>query len=264
MKILFIGDISAKSGRNTIKDVLPMVKDKYKPDLVIANCENAAGGLGITKAVLSELQSYGIDYFTGGDHIWAIKEFREDLYDITLPIVRAYNYEGSDKLPGKYFDIIDMGSKGRVAIITLLGQGLMKGNNRNPFWAIDELLESLHKDTDFPKTIIIDFHAEATSEKLCLGNYLKDRITALVGTHTHVPTCDNRLMNKMAYVTDVGMVGALDSSLWVDFEIATHNMKYPYRKVYEPEENGKMVFNSVLITEKDGIASEIQRIDIIN
>jgi hypothetical protein len=263
MKILFIGDISAKPGRKTVKEVLPTVKEKYKPDLVIANCENAAGGIGINKEVLKELQGYGIDYFTGGNHIWSIKEFREDLYDITLPIVRAYNYEGTEKLPGKYYDIVDLGSKGRVAIITLIGQNFMKGFNRNPFWAIDELLEELHKDPDFPKTIIIDFHAEATSEKLCLGNYLKDRITALVGTHTHVPTCDNRLMGEMAYVSDVGMVGAFDSSLWVDFEIATHNLKYPYSRVYEPKEDGTMVFNSVLITEKDGKATKIERIDII-
>lgn len=263
MKILFIGDISAKPGRNTVKEVLPKIKEKYKPDIVIANCENAAGGYGINKATLNELQSYGIDYFTGGDHIWTIKEFREDLYDVTLPIVRAYNYEGTEKLPGKYFDIVDLGAKGRVAIITLLGQSFMKTFNRSPFWAIDELLEELHKDPNFPKTVILDFHAEVTSEKLCLGNYLKDRITALVGTHTHVPTCDNRLMSTMAYVTDVGMVGAMDSSLWVNFDIATHNLKYPYREIYEPEENGRMVFNSVLITEDDGKASGIQRIDII-
>jgi metallophosphoesterase (TIGR00282 family) len=264
MKILFIGDISAKPGRNTVKEVLPKIKEKYKPDLVIANCDNAAGGIGVNKSSLDELQGYGIDYFTGGDHVWAIKSFREELYDITLPLVRAYNYEGTDKLPGKFFDIIDLGSKGRVAIITLLGQSFMHASNRNPFWAIDELLETLHKDIDFPKTIILDFHAETTSEKLCLGNYLKDRITALVGTHTHVPTCDNRIIGNMAYVTDVGMVGSLDSSLWVDFEIATHNLKYPYRRIYEPEEEGKMVFNSVLITEEDGKATKIERIDVIN
>jgi hypothetical protein len=264
MKILFIGDISAKPGRNTVKKILPKIKEKYKPDLVVANCENAAGGLGINKAVLSELQSYGIDYFTGGDHVWGIKDFREDLYDISLPIVRPYNYEGSDKLPGKYYDVVDLGAKGRVAIITLLGQSFMRSMSRNPFWAIDELLETLHKDPDFPKTILIDFHAEATSEKLCLGNYLKSRITALVGTHTHVPTCDHRLMGQMAYVSDVGMVGPLDSSLWVDFDIATHNFKYPYRKMIEPEENGRMVFNSVLITEEDGKAKKIERIDVVD
>ena len=169
MKILFIGDISARPGRNTVKEVLPKVKEKYKPDLVIANCENAAGGIGINKTILTELQSYGIDYFTGGDHVWAIKGFREDLYDVTLPIVRPYNYEGSEKLPGKFFDIIDLGAKGRVVIITLLGQSFMKGFNRNPFWAIDELLDTLHKDPDFPKTIIIDFHAETTSESCVWG-----------------------------------------------------------------------------------------------
>lgn len=263
MKILFIGDISARPGRKTVKDILPKIKEKYKPDIVIANCENAAGGIGISKDILKELQSYGIDYFTGGDHVWAIKEFREDLYDVTLPIVRPYNYEGSEKLPGKYYDVVDLGSKGQIAIITLLGQSFMKSPSRNPFWAIDELLDTLHKDPNFPKTVIIDFHAETTSEKLCLGNYLKDRITALVGTHTHVPTCDQRLMGQMAYVTDVGMVGSLDSSLWVDFEIATHNLKYPYKRVYEPEEDGKMVFNSVLITEEDGKAKKIERIDVI-
>jgi len=264
LKILFIGDVSAKPGRELVKDLLPNLKIKHKPDLVIANCENAAGGLGVNRAVIDELMVAGIDYFTGGDHIWTIKSFRDELYDLNIPIVRAYNYEGSDKLPGKGYDIIDLGSKGRVCIITLLGQTFMRSLARNPFWAIDELLEKLHKDADCPKTIIIDIHAEATSEKLCLGHYLKDRVTAVLGTHTHVPTCDNRLMGNMAYVTDVGMVGALDSSLWVDFDIAIHNMKYPYRQIYEPEEDGKMVFNSVLITCEDGKSSKIERIDIIS
>lgn len=247
-----------------VLNVLPNIKTKYKPDFIIANCENAAGGLGVNRAVIDELQSAGIDYFTGGDHIWTIKKFREDLYDLNLPIVRAYNYEGTDKLPGKGYDIVDLGGKGKICIVTLLGQSFMRGFVRNPFWAIDELLDTLHKDPDYPKTIIVDIHAEATSEKLCLGNYLKDRVTAVLGTHTHVPTCDQRLMGNTAYVTDVGMVGALDSSLWVDFDIAIHNMKYPYRQIYEPEEDGKMVFNSVLITSEEGKANKIERIDIIS
>jgi len=263
MKILFIGDISAEPGRETVKAILPKLKEKHKPDIVIANCENAAGGIGVNKSILSELQSYGIDYFTSGDHIWSIKKFVEELYDTNLPIVRPYNYEGSSQLPGKGYDIIDLGAKGSLVVINLIGQTFMNGHPRNPFWAIDELLIQLHQIPNLPKTIIVDFHAEATSEKLCLAHYLRNRVSAVLGTHTHVPTCGQRIIENCAYVSDVGMVGSLDSSLWVNFEIAVHNLKFPFRKIMEVETKGKMVFNSILLEIEKGIAKKITRIDEI-
>jgi len=263
MKILFIGDISGKPGRKTVAKVLPELKTKYKPDLVIANCENVAGGMGVTKEKLTELQAYGIDFFTSGDHVWRVKSFVEEMYDTSLPLVRPYNYENSANLPGKGYDIIDLGPKGKITVINLLGQSFIRDIPRNPFWAIDELLDKLGLQDGNKETVIVDFHAETTAEKLCMASYLQNRVTALLGTHTHVPTADARLMGDMGYVTDVGMVGPLDASLWIKFDSAIHNFKYPFKKKPEMEEEGRMVFNSVLLEIKAGKTTSIQRIDKI-
>lgn len=269
MKILFIGDISGKPGRKLVKEVLPEIKTKYKPDIVLANCENAAHGLGVTRDVLSELSAAGIDFFTSGDHVWSVRDFVEDLYDLTLPLVRPYNYENEAKLPGRGYHTIDLGKQGKLIVINLIGQSFMKHIARSPFWAVDELLDSLginEKGLDATgerPTVLVDFHAETTAEKLCLAAYLQDRITALVGTHTHVATSDARLIGEMAYVTDVGMAGPLDASLWIKFDTAIHNFKYPFKKMPEMEEDGKMIFNAVLIETKDGKAVSIRRADKI-
>ncbi len=267
MKILFLGDISGRPGRKLVKQLLPELKTKYKPDVVLANCENAAHGLGITKDIINELSSYGIDYFTSGDHVWSIRDFIDELFDINLPLLRPYNYESQEKLPGKGYHYLDLGSKGRLLIINLIGQSFMKQNSRSPFYAIDELFVELGINhhgltkSGTKETIFIDFHAETTAEKLCLADYLKERVTALVGTHTHVPTADERLMGDMAYVTDVGMVGPLDASLWIDFDVAIHNFKYPYKKMPVVQELGRQVLNSVLIDTENGVAKSIKRVD---
>lgn len=267
MKILFLGDISGKPGRQLVKELLPELKNKYHPDVVLANCENAAHGLGITKDVLNELSGYGIDYFTSGDHVWSVRDFVEELYDLNLPLVRPYNYESQDKLPGRGVQTLDLGSKGKLIIINLIGQSFMKHTPRNPFWAVDELLDNMKinskgKTPDGVKqTIFVDFHAETTAEKLCMASYLQDRVTALVGTHTHVATADARLVGDMAYVTDAGMVGPLDASLWIKFDTAIHNFKYPYKKLPVMEDEGRMVFNSVLIDIEEGKALSIKRVD---
>lgn len=266
MKILFIGDISGRSGRRVVKEVMPGVKSKYKPDIIIANAENSAHGIGITRNVLTELSSLGIDFFTSGDHVWHYREFIEDLDDKSLQIIRPLNYEKSERLPGDGYRLIDLGNKGKILIVNLLGQSFMKQHVRSPFWVMDELLENFNDEYFKDLNILIDIHAESTAEKLCLAGYLKDRgVSAIVGTHTHVPTSDNRLIGDLAYVTDVGMVGPLNASLWIKFDNAIHNFKYPYKKVPEIEEHGEMVFNSVLIEFNKGKALNIERIDkIIN
>lgn len=263
MKILFIGDISGKPGRKTVAKVLPDLKTKYKPDLVIANCENSAGGLGVTKGKLSELLAYGIDFFTSGDHVWRVSSFMEEMFDESLPMIRPYNYEDTANLPGKGYDVIDLGPKGKITIINLIGQSFMRDIPRNPFWAIDELLDRLGIQDGSKENVLVDFHAETTAEKLCMASYLHKRVSALVGTHTHVPTADARLMGDMGYVTDVGMVGPLDASLWIKFDTAIHNFKFPFKKKPEMEEEGRMVFNSVLLKIEDGKTTDIQRIDKI-
>lgn len=250
MKILFIGDISGNPGRESVQKLLPQIKKENKVDFVIANCENAAGGRGVTRKVVEELMSYGVDAFTTGEHVWAFKDFVEDLQDYSMPIVRPMNYERSEVLPGRGYIEIDLGAKGKLVIIALIGQVFMRDNVRNPFWAIEELLESKKVDWE-GSTIIIDFHAEATSEKISMGHYLSGRVTAVLGTHTHVGTVDTRIMNGTGFVSDVGMVGPYDASLWVKFENVIHNFKYPYKVQFEMEEEGSRIFNSILLEISD-------------
>ncbi len=259
VKILFIGDISGRSGRKLIKQILPQIKSKYKPDLVIANCENAAGGLGVTREILNELTAYGIDFFTSGDHVWYIKDFVPELHDVSLPIVRPYNYEKTEKLPGSGYRVLDLGKEGKLMVVNLLGQSFMRDHARSPFWTMDELLEQYQDQKDL--NILVDFHAETTAEKLCLAGYLKDRVSAVLGTHTHVATADARLIGNTAYVTDVGMVGPLNASLWIKWENAIHNFKFPFKMPPMIEEEGEMVFNSILLELEHGKAKSIKRVD---
>ncbi|HEX9804837.1 MAG TPA: TIGR00282 family metallophosphoesterase [Candidatus Dojkabacteria bacterium] len=244
MNILFIGDISGRPGRQTIKEILPQIKNENKVDFVIANAENSAGGRGVTRAIIDELSSYGIDFFTTGEHVWDIKDFKDELHDQKLPLVRPLNYERSEDLPGVGFKEIDLGSKGRIVVIALLGQTFMRDFVKNPFWEMDRILD----ENDWENAaIIVDFHTEATAEKITMGNYLRNRVTAVLGTHTHVGTIDARILGKTGYVTDVGMVGPNDASLWANFDNVTHNFKYPFKKPFEMEMIGSRVFNSVLL-----------------
>jgi len=272
IKLLFIGDISTKVGRRIIRDVVPGLKEQEKIDLVIANAENAAGGRGVTREILNELQSYGIDYFTTGEHVWDIAEFRTDLLDESLPLTRPYNYEANIELPGKGWATIDLGSKGKVIVGNFIGQVFMRDPVRNPFWFFDEFYNELKEKfgkelDDIP--IVIDFHAEATAEKISFGWYVKDKVAAVFGTHTHVGTVDTRILGRednewgCAFVSDVGMCGPRDASLWASFDSIIHNFKYPYKKSFKAEKSGRRVFNSVLVEIENNFAKKISRIDRI-
>lgn len=263
MNILFLGDISGKPGRMMVREYLPKIKAKYKIDLTVANCENAAAGWGVTRKVIEELAGYGIDFFTSGDHIWQYPDFVEDLQDKALPVVRPYNYEGGSQVPGKPYEIIDLGSKGKVVIACFLGQVFMPKDQRSPFWAAEDFLDEIAgKGINFGEDIIlIDIHAEATAEKINFAAYLKNKVTAVLGTHTHVATADTRLIGSTAFVTDVGMVGPYDASLWIKFEQTLHNFRFPFKVRGEMEEDGMRVLNSVLIETDKGKAKNITRID---
>jgi 2',3'-cyclic-nucleotide 2'-phosphodiesterase len=265
MKVLFLGDISARPGRDVVIQILPELRKCENIDLVIANGENAAGGRGITKEIINELTNSGIDFFTTGEHIWAQKSLLAELSDTNLPLVRPYNYEASNQIPGKTYEIIDLGPKGRVVVAVFLGQTFMREFVRSPFWQLDELLEKLIAEgIEYPNdTIIIDFHAEATSEKATFAHYVRDRVSAVLGTHTHVATADQRLLGDTAFVTDVGMSGIRNASLWVKYENVIHNNKFPFKKSFEVETEGEKIFNSVLVTLEKGKAVDIVRIDKI-
>ncbi len=211
MRILFIGDIFGRPGRKAVNDNLKDICSEYGIDFVIANGENASGGSGLTKENAKELFNYGIDALTMGNHVWDKKEILQFIKGENR-IIRPANYpEGT---PGQGWQIFDLRGI-RIAVINLLGRVFMSGVDC-PFRTADIVLEK----TDDCVIKIVDFHAEATSEKEALGWYLDGRVSAVLGTHTHVQTADERILpGGTAYISDVGMTGPRDSILGVDKDI---------------------------------------------
>ena len=250
MQILLIGDVIGRPGRRALRGLLPGLRNEYGIDLVIANGENAAGGLGLTKATAEELLRSGVDIITSGNHIWDQKEIIPHL-DGGLPIIRPLNYP--DGVPGRGYLI-----KGGALVVNLIGRTFI-GNFDCPFRAVDRLLERV---ANRPKVIVLDFHAEATSEKVALGKYLDGRVSAVMGTHTHVGTIDTRILpGGTAYVTDVGMTGPIDSVIGDDSDevIRRFLTQIPHRLSVG---KGDVLLNSVLVDVADsGRATSIMRID---
>ena len=242
MKVLYVGEIVARPGRDVVKEVLPEILKEHKPDLVLANAENIYGGRGIEEDRVKQMQLLGIDYFTTGDHAFDNRN-TPDFID-NLPVLRPANMPGD--LPGKGYDVIDLGSKGRVLLINLMGQLFMNTTADNPFHAADKILEL--KKAENPDFTLIDFHAEATSEKHAMGFYLDGRINAIVGTHTHVPTADERTLPKGTLaVSDLGMCGAIDSILGVQKDIIIDRFLGLEKRRFEWESAGIKAFRSVLL-----------------
>ena len=250
MRILMIGDIVGKPGRRAVREFLPGLQSKYDINLVIANGENSAGGLGITLNTANELFDLGINVITTGNHVWAKRDIIPHL-DSELNIIRPYNFPPG--APGHGFVIVK-----DTVIVNLIGRVFM-GDYDCPFRSMDNLLSELEEKY---KVIIVDFHAEATSEKVALGWYLDGRVSALLGTHTHVGTIDTRILPKgTAYVSDVGMVGPAYSVIGDSIDSVIHSFltKMPHRlSVGE----GSAIFNAVLIEvdKSTGDAVSIQRI----
>ncbi len=208
MKVLFIGDIVGRSGRQALAEYLPRLAEKFSWDFCIANGENAAGGKGLTLNVAEELLALGIDCLTMGNHTWDNKEIFQFIDDAQY-IVRPANYP--IPTPGKGYTIIPS-KQGRLGVVSLSGQTFM-GPYNCPFAAAEEVLPLL-SDCD---GIIVDVHAEATSEKVALGRYLDGRVSAVLGTHTHIQTADEKILPRgTLYITDVGMCGAADSILGME------------------------------------------------
>jgi len=258
MKILYVGEIVAKPGREIVQKFLPEIIKEHKPDMVFANCENLSGGRGITEEKIEQMRMAGIDYFTSGEHIFQEKGTEDFIHN--LPVLRPANYpEGTI---GEGYKIIDSGKNGKVLLINLMGLTSFGGKNAfldNPFSKIDEILEKTKDEKVDAK--IVDFHAEATSEKYSMGFYLDGRVDAVIGTHTHVPTCDNIVLPKgTLYLTDVGMCGAIDSSLGVKVDITIKMFLTAMSQRFEWENAGRKAFRSVLL---DLQSKKIVRIDKI-
>jgi metallophosphoesterase (TIGR00282 family) len=246
-----VGDVIGRPGRRAVRSLVPGLRSDLRLDLVIANAENAAGGKGLTPVTAEELLQSGVDVLTSGNHIWAQKEIVPYL-DGELPILRPLNY--SPYVPGR-------GCLwwGKVLVVNLAGRTFM-GDADCPFRVMDQLLAGLQEK---PAAIVVDFHAEATSEKNALGCYLDGRVSAVLGTHTHVGTVDARILpHGTAFITDVGMVGPSNSVIGDDAQAVIQRFltQIPHRlSVGE----GPALFNSVLVEVEpsSGKAISIARID---
>ena len=251
MRILLIGDIIGKPGRKAVRRLVPGLRQQYGLDLVIANGENAASGLGITSDCAEELLASGIDVITSGNHIWEYKEIFPYL-DSDHPILRPLNYPKG--VPGRGCLVW----KEKLLIVNLIGRVFI-GNFDCPFRTMDRLL------AEYPRLpIVIDFHAEATSEKMALGWYLDGRVSAVLGTHTHVGTVDARILpGGTAYITDLGMVGPRQSVIGDDINAVLQRFltQMHHRLTVG---RGTVIFNSVMVDLDDtnGKAKAIRRLDI--
>ncbi len=255
MRILFIGDIVGKPGRDLVRRGLPMLVEQHSVDLVVANAENAAAGFGITREIGDQLLGWGIDVMTSGNHVWDKKE-AIDYIGAEPRLLRPANYPAGVPGNGTY---LARTADGRSAgVINVMGRVFML--------AIDDPFDVVLKEVDALKTrarvVFVDFHAEATSEKIAMGWHLDGKVTAVVGTHTHVQTADERILPKgTAYLTDVGMTGPHDSVIGVEIEPALGRFRTGMPARFETATANPRL-NAVVIDadEATGLATDIERI----
>lgn len=236
IKILFIGDIVGRPGRRAVKLVLPEIIKKENIDIVLANGENLASGKGMTTDKYEEMIEAGVDYFTSGNHIWNNQEIVPHLSDQNIKVLRPENYPSTATGRG----VATIGDN--IILVNLQGRVFMKEEVSDPFTIAKNIA---HKYRN--KIIIIDFHAEATSEKMALAYYLDGEVSAVLGTHTHVQTADEKILpNGTAFITDVGMTGPKDSVLGIEKEIIIENFLTESGKSHKVA-RGEMSFNAVVL-----------------
>lgn len=250
MKVLFIGDVFGEMGMKALSKYLPSLKTEHKPNLIFVNGENVNKGHGLSKKLYKELMSMGVSVITMGNHTFRTKEIFEFIDDsnITRPINYPKTVKGKGIITRKYNDKT-------VSVINVMGRILMGDSLNNPFDALEEALEGLNSDY-----IFVDVHAEATSEKLAIAHYLDGRVTAVVGTHTHVPTADNIVLPKgTMYITDLGMTGALHGIIGADKDIIMNKFLTGLPGRIEEQKTGPLQLNAVII---DTNLNTIKRINI--
>ena len=255
MKILFIGDVCGSIGRDMVKEYVPKLKEKYRPQFTIINGENSAGFKGITEKIYREFLEIGAQVVTLGNHTWDNREIFEFIDDAKY-MIRPANFPENN--PGKGIVYVKM-NKHEVAVINLQGRTFMNPSDC-PFQKADELIEEAKKRTNM---IFVDFHAETTSEKQAMGWYLDGRASAVVGTHTHVQTADNRVLPEgTAFICDVGMTGFYDGILGVEKETVIKRFLTGLPTRFEPPKQGRPQLNGVIvdIDETTGKARSINRI----
>lgn len=254
MKILFIGDIVGRHARKVTIEKIQKLKQEHNFDFIIANGENASNGSGITTKAYDQLIGDGVDCLTSGNHIFRNQDIFNELDNPNTKILRPDNYP--DLCPGKGYTLLSK-KDSKLLVVNLMGRVFMKEFIADPFVRIEEILKKF-KDI---KHIFLDFHADATSEKAIMGYFLDGRISVLVGTHTHIQTADERILpHGTGFITDVGMVGALESSLGISFEDVLVKERTQMPIVHSVAE-GQVIFNAVIIQlDQDGKCQKIQRI----
>jgi 2',3'-cyclic-nucleotide 2'-phosphodiesterase len=256
LRVLMLGDVIGSPGRGLLHRLLRSLQRQYAADLTIANGENSAAGRGITIATAQDMVAAGVDVITSGNHIWRQQDIVGGMQG-RLPLVRPINYPAG--APGQGWHTVLAGET-RVTIVNALGRTFMEPLD-NPFLALDRLLASPPGDLG---AVLVDFHAEATSEKRAMGWYLDGRVAAVVGTHTHVPTADAQVLpNGTAYVTDVGMCGPRHSVIGVAIEASVERFVTQRPTRYEVAREGPLDFNAVLIEidRASGRGVSIRRVD---
>ena len=257
MIILALGDIVSQSGCEFVRKKLPALKKLKGVDLCIANGENSAKGNGITPFSAEFLFSSGVDFITTGNHVFRRNEVYSFL-DETVSVIRPYNFPAG--APGRGVGIIDMG-RTRVAVINLMGTMFME-NLENPFHAVEKALS----ETDGCKIVLVDFHAETTSEKLAMGYFLDGKVSAVFGTHTHVQTSDERVLpGGTGYITDLGMCGALNSVLGVNKDIIIQKFRTNMPVRFDTDETDECELDGCIfeIDDKSGKCIDVQRIRLL-
>ena len=243
MKILAVGDIVGENGVKKLNEVLPKLRESENIDFCIVNAENSAGGMGITTKIFHELLNLNIDVITMGNHTWG----KKDIFTfIDHPkLIRPANY--SKGVVGKGYGIYKCKDK-KIAVINLIGRTDMNILSENPFLVIEEIINNIKEEADI---IIVDFHAEATAEKIAMAYFLDGKVTAIYGTHTHVQTADERILeNKTAYITDIGMTGPKKSVIGMDIDASIKRFVTSLPERYKLAE-GKCIFNGCIFEIND-------------
>ena len=254
MRILAVGDIVGESGVRKLKEVLPKIKKEENIDFVITNGENSAGGMGITEKIYREMLDLGINAITMGNHTWGKKDIFKFIDE--PQILRPANYPKG--VVGKGLGIYECKGK-KIAVMNFIGRVDINILSENPFIMAKEMVEEIKEQVDI---IIIDFHAEATAEKIAMGRFLDGKITALFGTHTHVQTADEQILpDGTAYITDIGMTGPKDSVIGMDIHASIKRFETTLPEKYKLAE-GDCIFNGVILEIDDNTnkVTEIERI----
>ena len=253
MKLLFVGDVVGSVGRRTLAGLLPRLRERHAPDFVVVNGENAAGGVGVTEATALELLELGVDAITLGNHAFRHREVYPFL-DRNERIVRPANFPMA--APGRGHTVVERDGH-RLGVLNLSGLVFVEAA-RSPFAEADARLAELRKQVEH---VLVDFHAEATSEKVAMGWHLDGRVTACIGTHTHVPTADARVLpGGTAYVTDVGMTGARDGVIGVRREQALQRFLTMVPTPFETAEENPWLNGLLIEAGEDGLATRVEQI----